>query len=245
MLNFEPDSLLIQNSAFVYSKFKIVPTMPLFQTIHTLQNATIGLWHIEESVDDLQQKLPPNAWQQSRFKGISSVRRQKEWLATRVLVQQLLPQNEDVNIIYDPYGKPFLKQNPRQLSISHSSQFAAVILHSDHNLGIDIEPIHPRILRLKHKFISEKEAAQIEGDDLFLLTLFWSAKETLYKLYGKKELIFKENLLIHQHFKISDSSIEAEGYLETSICKGDFQLHTKVYYQQIGNNILTYTLTKT
>lgn len=218
--------------------------MPLFQTIHTPQNATIGLWSIEESVGDLQQKLPPSAWQQSRFEDINNVRRQKEWLATRALVQQLLPQEEDANIAYDPYGKPFLNQNHRQLSISHSTHFAAVILHSDYNLGIDIEPIHPRILRLKHKFISEKEAAQIEGDDLFLLTLFWSAKETLYKLYGKKELIFKENLLIHQHFKINDPNIEAEGYLEASVCKGDFQVHTKVYYQQIGNNILTYTSTK-
>ncbi len=219
--------------------------MPLFQTIHTPQNATIGLWRIEESLGDLQQRLPPNTLQQIRFQEISSVRRQKEWLATRTLIRQLLPDNEQMEIIYDAYGKPSLDQNSRQLSITHSSHFAAVILHPHQNLGIDIEPIHPRILRMKHKFISEKEAAQIEGDELFLLTLYWSAKESLYKLYGKKELRFKENLQIHGHFKIEDAGIEAEGYLEASICKGDFQLQTKVYYQQIEGNILTYVLTKT
>lgn len=219
--------------------------MPLIQTIQTPQNATIGLWQIEESVGALQQRLAPNTWQQNRYQSIKNVRRQKEWLATRALVRELLPNNEPSDIVYDSYGKPFLHDNPRQLSITHCTDFAAVILHPHQNLGIDIEPIHPRILKIKRKFISESEDAQIEGEDLFSLTLYWSAKETLYKLYGKKELRFKENLLIHRHFKIEEGDIEADGYLEASISKDDFQLQTKVYYQRIGNNILTYTLMKT
>ncbi|MEZ4888256.1 MAG: 4'-phosphopantetheinyl transferase superfamily protein [Chitinophagales bacterium] len=215
--------------------------MPLYQTIHTLQAATIGIWRIEESVDDLKRGLPPNLWQQNLYRSITSIRRQKEWLATRALVRQLIPNEESGEIVYNSFGKPILHQNTRQLSISHSHHFAAVIVHSHKALGIDIEPIHPRILRLQHKFLSEKEATQIPQNDLFMLTLYWSAKETLYKLYSKKELRFKENLLIHRHYKIEDSTIAAEGYLEASICKDDFQWNVKVYYQQIEDNILTYT----
>ncbi|MGB1241560.1 MAG: 4'-phosphopantetheinyl transferase family protein [Chitinophagales bacterium] len=216
--------------------------MPLYKTIHTPQDATIGIWRIEEEEDYLKQRLHPNIWQRDKYQNITSIRRQKEWLAVRVLIRELLPKNEVMDIRYDEFGKPSLNQNTRYISITHSKDFAAVILHHHKELGIDIEPIHPKILRLRHKFISEKEALQIEGDDVFKLTLFWSAKETLYKLYGKKKLRFKEHLLIHSQIQTNDSKFETEGYLEASICKESFNLHTKVYYKQIEGSILTYTL---
>jgi len=216
--------------------------MSLYKTIQTPQGATIGIWRIEEEVDVLKQKVHPSIWQQDNYQSITSPRRQKEWLATRVLIRELLPQNEVMDIRYDEFGKPSLNQNTRYLSITHSKDFAAVIFHHHKELGIDLEPIHPKILRLKRKFVSDKEALQIKEDNIFKLTLFWSAKETLYKLYGKKKLRFKEHLLIHSQNQTKDSKLEAEGYLEASICKESFNLHTKVYYQQIENSILTYTL---
>ncbi len=218
--------------------------MPLYQTIQTPQNATIGLWRIEESVNDLQHQTPPNLWQQqARYQRISNPNRQQEWLATRALINTLIPSEQTFAIDYDIFGKPSFRQPIQQLSISHSKDFAAVILHPSMKLGIDIEPIHSRILRLQHKFLSEKEKADIEKDNLFQLSLYWSAKETLYKLYGKKKLVFKENLLIHSQQTIENPEVAAEGYLETSIQKGSFQLAIKVYFQQIENSILTYALT--
>ena len=216
--------------------------MPLYQTIQTPQDATIGIWRIEESIGDLQKNLPPNLWQQNPVRNITSLRRQKEWLATRALVRQLVPNKESSEIVYDSYGKPTFFQNPRHLSITHSKQFAAVILHPQMSLGIDIEPIQSRFLRLQHKFLSEKEKTQICNEDLLQLTLFWSAKETLYKLYGKKQLDFKKHLFIHKQHTTENNSIKTEGYLETSISKNDFHLDAKVYYQKIEDNILTYTL---
>ena len=50
------------------------------------------------------------------------------------------------------------------------------------------------ILWIKHKFLSLDELEKVTS--LEELTLFWCAKEALYKLYGEKELIFNEQLFV-------------------------------------------------
>ena len=75
------------------------------------------------------------------------------------------------------------------------------------------------------------------GDDSQIAeqTLIWSTKETLYKLYGEKELDFKGNL------HISPFSIQENGVLNTQISKGKIKLNIEVQYQKINNYWLTYT----
>jgi 4'-phosphopantetheinyl transferase EntD len=103
-------------------------------------------------------------------------------------------------------------------------------------LGIDLERIDPRIGRVKKKFMNEQEW-NFAGEDSQIAeqTLIWSTKETLYKLYGQKELDFKENLLI------SPFTIEENGVLNTQITKGKIALNIEVQYQKINNYWLTYT----
>lgn len=83
------------------------------------------------------------------------------------------------------------------ISITHSHQMAAVIVSPDKLVAIDLELIDSRVDRVSKKFVSAEEFRYLESvPSTQTLTTIWSAKESLYKLYGKRNLDFRLNLFI-------------------------------------------------
>jgi 4'-phosphopantetheinyl transferase len=116
---------------------------------------------------------------------------------TKFLLNHLL--NKDmVEVSYTEYNQPYLKGHSQQLSISHSHDKLAVLLHQTGPAGIDIEKIRDKVQRIQHKFLNEEERAMAESNTDRLIC-FWAAKEALYKVYGKKELDFVKHLRIHDY----------------------------------------------
>ena len=70
---------------------------------------------------------------------------------------------------------------------------------SDHPVGADIEKIAPRILKLKHKFLNQKEIQEFNIEDPHDVTLIWCAKEAIFKWYAKGELDFSEDMIISKN----------------------------------------------
>ena len=137
-----------------------------------------------------------------------------------------------VKIIYDALGKPSL-DNGWKISISHSNDFVAIIMNEYENCGIDIEKVTPKIERIKHKFLNPIDLKNIVSLDY--LILYWGAKEALYKYYGKKEVLFIENLFIN-NFDKGISSFSGE------IKMPDFQKEIPMKWEKIEDFILVYTL---
>jgi phosphopantetheinyl transferase len=75
--------------------------------------------------------------------------------------------------------KPTLPSGKYFISISHNNSHAAIAI-SKFPCGIDIEAIHERVMKIRHKFLSSNEM-KLTGDDIFLNTLCWSVKEAAYK----------------------------------------------------------------
>lgn len=110
-----------------------------------------------------------------------------------------------VKIWYDTYGKPHLENDTRQISFSHSKNFAAVMI-SDRYAGIDIELMRPKVLHIIHKFLNEKELLSLSSTyTMEHAHVYWGAKESIYKFYGKQQLLFKENILI-EPFQFSNTT---------------------------------------
>src|SRR6202008_4298331 len=101
----------------------------------------------------------------------------------------------DVTVCYDDKGKPHLTDRSKHISISHSHDKLAIIANAKEATGIDIELIRDKVLRIRHKYLSENEL-QDTGSDIEKLLIYWAAKETLYKIYGLKEVDFIANLFI-------------------------------------------------
>lgn len=119
--------------------------------------------------------------------------------------------NESLEIIKTNLGKPLAKNSNLHLSLSHSKYWGAAAVSKQHLLGIDIETLEERIERIAHKFLQPQELENITHNRIETLTLYWSAKESLYKLYSKKQLDFANQLLIKPF------EINAEGELIASI----------------------------
>ena len=155
----------------------------------------LSIWHISESVSELLGMSVFREEELLQMNSFSRDQRKKEWLISRMLIKKIT-RAKDAEIIYDDSNKPFLKNSKQSISISHSHNLLAVVI-DDKETGIDIECIKPNVLRIKEKFMSDDELkAMGTGFEKEKLTLYWCAKESLYKLYGKKKLAFKQNLFV-------------------------------------------------
>ncbi|WP_162053803.1 4'-phosphopantetheinyl transferase family protein [Pontibacter pamirensis] len=207
--------------------------MSLLLTQQLNSNTWLGIWQLQEPVQDLRVLLPPHA-DVSAMAGKVHPKRQQEWLASRVLVYQLLRYftAEPLVLARDENGRPYFPDQPLHVSITHSPHLAAAIL-SGHQVGIDIELISPKALRVADKFLTEAEK-QCTASDEKITCLYWSAKETLYKLYSRKKLVLKDNLLV------SPGS-------ESNVLLGRVQIENfsklyQIHHDTIQEHVLTYCI---
>ncbi|GJM27865.1 MAG: hypothetical protein DHS20C17_05000 [Cyclobacteriaceae bacterium] len=170
--------------------------MPL-QRLHSVDNQSFwALWKIEESQDELWQLLN-GASEPLELKQIHHPQKKLEWLASRLVIQSLVESMQTTfsGIYKDAFGKPHLYRLPFHISIAHCFPFAVAALHKNCSIGIDIEQPRKKLLGIRDRFLNSREA-QVAGNDLDLLCKFWTGKEVLYKIYGRKKLIFKEHMHI-------------------------------------------------
>lgn len=162
-------------------------------------------------------------------------KREVELKGRAYLLEHML--GKGTEIYYDDKGKPHLKNDKRHISISHSHGKLAVIVNENEPTGIDIELIREKVLKIKHKFLSAQEFDDC-GEDVEKLLIHWAAKETLYKIYGLKEVDFSKNLLIKPFSKHNLGTIIG------SINMPSFNETYELHYQILENYVLVYALNK-
>jgi len=180
--------------------------MPLYKTITPNSQTVVKIWKIEESYNNLFAgiDLQPNSLE--RVLGMKSNMHQRGFLSVRHLLLQF--GYTDADLFYDSHGKPYLKDG-KQISITHSFQFAAVII-SDFKVGIDIEKQRDKITVIANKFVDyefnylDKNAVNYKNK----LTVIWCVKESLYKLYATPGVSFKNYFLVIP-FEIKDQQTVA------------------------------------
>ena len=172
---------------------------------------TIGIWQLSEPSDQLLQEIKISDSEKEKLHQFRNESRKREWLAVRVLLQYFL--GSGFHIKYDPSGKPYLDNSDYHIGISHTKDFAAIILHPDKPVAVDIERPSERVLKVSNRFLSEKEKLLAhEFNDIQFQTIIWCAKETMFKWWGETEVIFKEQLHInnlielnHEQYSIQSS----------------------------------------
>ncbi|HEU0226892.1 MAG TPA: 4'-phosphopantetheinyl transferase superfamily protein [Arachidicoccus soli] len=128
---------------------------------------------------------------------IKHIKRKREYIATRLLRNRLFGKKP---IIYSEIGAPSIKDNI-EISISHTNNIVGIACCREYSIGLDIEQIQDKVLRVKNKFLSRQEKEWFNLNSMEEMTKVWSGKEALYKLAGRKRIIFSENLNL---FKRSD-----------------------------------------
>ncbi len=209
--------------------------MPLAYIKEINPQTFIGLWRIEETPDVLEKQLHLKAHELQVLRSLQGNKRNLHWLATRVLLRKMLNTDDYIDCQPDENGKPFLLNLPHQISLSHSYDYAAVMISENSRVGIDIEIMKEKINRVKHKFLNDDELSFIDNKNTIEhLYVCWCAKEALYKLNGKKETSFKDNISL-QPFAYS-----INGTINACISKSESKTAYKVNYKKFGDYMLGY-----
>ncbi|WP_233885368.1 4'-phosphopantetheinyl transferase family protein [Tenacibaculum piscium] len=169
--------------------------MPVHKTITVNQNTNVLIWKIEESFEELSENITLNQRSIDRLNSMKSDLHRRGFLSVRQLLKEVNYTDED--LIYDEFGKPHLKDG-KFISITHSFTFSGIIISDDKPVGIDIEKQRDKIVKIAHKFTPIEAYKSIANHDALVskLTVVWGAKESLYKIYGKKKLHFLKNIYI-------------------------------------------------
>ena len=171
--------------------------MPLQHIIHLNPHCIIGVWHLKEPEEYFTPHFHEVVTDRTKFEEITHTKRRTEWLTGRWLVRVLVERMhlKFSGIWTDEYNKPHLTADNATISISHAEPYVVAILNTKEFCGIDVEKLRDKLKPLSKKFLNEEEL-EMANNDLTNLAILWGAKEALYKLHGKKSLIFKENLKI-------------------------------------------------
>ncbi len=208
--------------------------MPLIEIRRLNKYTLLGRWALTETAAQLQE-LPQLPVHLIIPDNLTHEKRRAEWLASRLVAYLLLQQFTPEVYLLDNQesGKPHFVNSPFHVSLTHTQHEVAVILSGKYEVGIDIESIKPKIQRVRDRFLSSVEKEYI-SDDLIQLTIAWSAKETLYKIFGKKSIIFAE------HLHLAPFVVSPAGSLPAKIITDSFTLDYTIYFQFSENTVLTY-----
>jgi len=149
------------------------------------------IWKIEESIDFLYKNAQLSGEEKIKYQKFKNERRKREWLAVRAGLNLFF--KKKIEIKYLSSGQPFLDKNVC-VSITHSGDYVAVKWGSQ-KVGIDIEQISDRVVRVCHKFLNSDEII-LSNSDIVLLTIFWSVKEAVYKYCGHEGVDFSRDINI-------------------------------------------------
>ncbi len=180
--------------------------MPLYKTIHITPTTEVSIWKIEESFEDLAKDLTLSSESKTRLETLKTEPHKKQLLSIRQLLK--LKGVSDDTLYHDANGKPHLKNN-QHISISHSHNYAAVII-SDTSVGIDLEKKQDKIIRLANKFTPLSEYKTIANDTGLIrkLTIVWCAKEAIYKAVSIPGLSFLNDIYVDD-FNFEDLNTSA------------------------------------
>ena len=170
--------------------------------------AVIGVWQITETEEELIElsSTPSDEMEEISFIRSESLRKQR--LAVRALLNTLF--DDKVYLSHHDNGKPYIENNPVNISITHTEKYVAVILHEEENVGIDIESLDRDFSAVEKKALSEDEIDDLEDEKRNeQLAIYWCAKEAVYKLLSRYNVDFAEQIEIERFRPRGEGELEA------------------------------------
>lgn len=171
------------------------------------------------------------------YSNISHPEKRKEWATARLAIWDALNmlQVPYPGFFKDEHGKSQSMNGQGFVSLTHTPGFAAAIFHREKAVGIDMDLVREKILKIGFRFLDPAELEFLEKDP-FHYTMAWSAKESIFKCQGKRGVSFRENIFL-EPFELGASKIKGK------IRGTDFaDHHYTVEVRKLGNVILTYTI---
>lgn len=205
-------------------------------SIHKIDNSQI-IAHADMVVGNLEtlkKEVSMKGFDVSPIEGMKSRSRIYEWLSIRLLLFEIF--QKDCRILYSHTGKPSLEGIAANISISHSKDKIAIVVDFKKPTGVDIQKMSSKLKNIMHKFLHPNELARKDSYSTEELSVFWSAKEAIYKVHGHPEIFLRDILIEDFIFQTGGSTIKGSvginGMSESFIIK----------YELVEDYILAYVV---
>ncbi len=207
--------------------------MPLVKMETTAEQSGWAIWFVSETKEELALLSPEECPAE-----IVSEQKKLEWLAGRMLIKTL---TEHAGLTYkglrkDEFGKPFLNHHTNPISLTHSFPYVAAQIDSKQSVGIDLEQPKEKLLKIAHRVMADYELVDA-GQDIVKHCVYWCAKEALYKVYGKRGLIFSN------HLNVQPFTLQKSGILKGRIEDKGAEIKVDLCYSIEPEYVLVYTKT--
>ena len=164
--------------------------MPQIFSKISADNFQILVWQIEEPIAFFE--TFPISWSTP---SIENPIKKLESIAARYCLHQLSPEFDSLILVQNDRNRPFFEDSDWHISLTHSYPYVAAACSRDYRIGIDLEKPGRSIEKIAPRFLSAAELAKWKGTSN-LMTLAWSAKESIYKAVGKPGLSFQKEIEI-------------------------------------------------
>ena len=186
----------------------------------------LGLWHITE---------PEEYFQVPVQREITHWHKRLQHLAGRLLLKELYPEFPVSLIRIDDTRKPYLENESFHFSISHSGDYAAVIVSKEFHVGVDVELIKSKISTIIHKFLGPEEFLLLPPNTINeSAILCWSVKESIFKWIGTGRFDFKKDIIIKKIIGHQQGIVH---------CIVNNKIALDVYFLVYKDNYLTWVIT--
>ena len=202
--------------------------MPFYKSIAINNHTTAYFWKITEDFDTLFREVQLKDTSLTRLEKMKSESHQKGFLAVRMLLQHL--GYSDFDLYYDENGKPHLRSNnrhtePVEVSISHSFDFSCICISTDSFVGIDIEIMKTKILRIAPRFMDTKHLENLsELDQIEKATVIWGIKESIFKIKNEQGISFPDHIF-EDSFSLNETKCCAQLHFNNKVEKFDIQFY--------------------
>ena len=148
-------------------------------------------------------------------------KRRREHLAWRRIVRREL--GAKVHIDYNDVGAPVVDTEGRWISVAHGGESVAVAI-ADCPVGVDIESVTRDFDRVAPRYMTEREQSISDSDNWACYV--WCAKEAMYKLYGRRGVELRGELVVDsfdaESMTIYGGMVDmAQAMVKISLCDDD------------------------
>ena len=198
--------------------------MPILFQKQVDDSTAMAVWKIEEEEDFFLRKVP-------LLQEVSHPHKRLQHLAGRYLLFLLAPGFPFYEIKINEARKPYLPSGQYLFSISHCGDYAAVIISSQEDCGVDIELISPKTEKVKTKYLNEDELLYVQSlQDIYqekykqneLYTICWCVKEAVYKWWGNGKVDFRQHIRIQN---LAAAKQEMMVHFQNELIENDLILH--------------------
>ena len=198
--------------------------------------ATIAVWQITETEQELIELSSTPSDEMEEISYIRSESQRKQRLAVRALLNEVF--EEKVYLSHHDNGKPYLENMVTNISITHTEKYVAIILHDEKDLGIDLESLDRDFSAVEKRALSEDEIEDLDDERRNeQLAIYWCAKEAIFKRVSAYKVDFAEQIEVERFRPRGEGELEA-----TFIHKDGYEEEFELEYMTFDRHVLVWVV---